>query len=66
VDGRGVKVKTGSSPNAGEGCPDLQEEMRVAPVSMGDALEDLDIVVDDLTGAFQNCEARLHMIEGRS
>lgn len=41
-------MKKGSSPNSGKDCTDLQEEVRVVTVSVGDALDDLDLVVDPL------------------
>lgn len=38
----------GSSPNSGEGFPDFEEEIGVVSVSVGDALDDLNLVVDPL------------------
>lgn len=38
----------GSSPKSGEGCTDFEEEIGVVSVSVGDALDDLDLVVDSL------------------
>ena len=36
----------GCSLNSGEGRPDFQEEVRIVSVSVGDALDDLDLVID--------------------
>jgi hypothetical protein len=36
----------GSSPNSGEGCPNLQEEVLVIVEAVGHALDHLDAVVD--------------------
>ncbi|KAG1269975.1 hypothetical protein G6F66_013912 [Rhizopus arrhizus] len=44
----GVVFFFGSSPNSGEGCADLEEEVGIVPVSVGYALDDLDLVVDPL------------------
>src|SRR6185437_7728170 len=38
--------KKGSSPKSGEGSADLEEEVGVIAVAIGDALDDLDPVVD--------------------
>jgi hypothetical protein len=38
----------GSSPNSGEGRPDLEEEVGVIAKAIGHALDDLDLVVDFL------------------
>jgi hypothetical protein len=36
----------GSSPNSGEGSPDLEEEVGVVSEAVGHAFDDLDLVVD--------------------
>src|SRR5437016_14588963 len=43
--------KKGSSPNSGECCPNLEEEVIVVAKAIGHALDDLDIVVDVLEHA---------------
>src|SRR5207244_12432622 len=41
----------GSSPNSGECCPNLEEEVIVVAKAIGHALDDLDLVVDTLEQA---------------
>lgn len=40
--------RSGSSPNSGEGRPDLEEEVGVIAEAVGHAFDDLDLVVDAL------------------
>ena len=48
-------LKKGSSPNSGECGSDLEEEVGVVAVAVGDALDDLDPVVDALDQAGVHC-----------
>ena len=43
-----VIKKKGSSPNSGEGGADLEEEVGIIAEAVGNALDDLDLVVDAL------------------